>query len=77
MGKCNDIWNGKDKLKHFIISFAIATFNPIIGLLVGIGKEIYDVIQANNHFCWKDVIFDIAGIICGSILHLMILLFIC
>lgn len=77
MGKCNDIWNGEDKLKHFLVCFVIAICSPLLALLVAIGKEIYDVIQPNNHFCWKDVLFDIAGIICGTVIHLIILFFIC
>lgn len=77
MGKCNDTWNGQDKLKHFLVCLGIAIVNPIIALLAAIGKEIYDVRQPNNHFCWKDILFDIAGIICGSLLHVIILLLIC
>lgn len=77
MGKCNDVWNGQDKRKHFLVCFVIAIVNPVIALLAAIGKEIYDVIHPNNHFCWKDILFDIAGIICGSVLHVIILLLIC
>lgn len=77
MEKCNDTWNDEDKLKHFLVCFGIAIINPLISLLAAIGKEIYDVIHPNNHFCWKDVLFDIAGIICGTVIHLIILLLIC
>ena len=58
----------------FLVCFIIAIVNPIIALLAAIGKEIYDVRQPNNHFCWKDILFDIAGIICGSVLHVIIYL---
>lgn len=77
MGKCNDTWQGDDKIKHFVVCFGIAIINPLISLLAAIGKEIYDVIHPNNHFCWKDVLFDIVGIICGTVIHLIILLLIC
>lgn len=77
MEKCNDTWNGQDKRKHFLVCFVISIVNPIIALLAAIGKEIYDAIQPNNHFCWKDILFDVAGLICGSVIHVIILLLIC
>ena len=77
MGKCNDIWNGEDKLKHFLVCFGLAICNPLISILAAIGKEIYDAVHPKNHFCWKDVLFDIAGIICGSVIHVIVLLLIC
>lgn len=77
MEQCNDAWKGQDKQKHFLVCFGIAILNPIIALFAAVGKEIYDCIQNNNHFCWKDILFDIIGTICGTIIHLIILLFIC
>lgn len=73
MEKCNDTWNGQDKRKHFIVSFVLSIISPIIALIVAIGKEIYDLKQINNHFCWKDLFFDAIGIIFGAIIHIIIL----
>lgn len=33
---------GLDKLLHFAISYLIATVDPTLALLAGIGKEIFD-----------------------------------
>jgi uncharacterized protein YfiM (DUF2279 family) len=35
--------------------------------LLSIGKEWLDKRQPNNHFCWKDLTMDVAGIITGII----------
>ena len=34
---------------------------------VGLGKEIYDSIQPKNHFSYKDLAADVAGIIAGLV----------
>jgi uncharacterized protein YfiM (DUF2279 family) len=37
-------------------------------LSLGIGKEFYDRSRENNHFCWLDLLADIAGITIGLVL---------
>ena len=73
MGICNDLWKGQDKQKHFLACFGIAIVCPILSLIVAIVKEIYDLNQVNNHFCWKDLVYDVIGIIFGTIIHIIIL----
>lgn len=65
--------DGKDKRKHFIICFGLSIISPIIAIFVAIGKKIYDLKQINNHFCWKDLLFDVIGIIFGTVIHIIIL----
>ena len=72
-----DSINWGKEIFEWVACFVIAIVNPVIALLTAIGKEIYDVIHPNNHFCWKDILFDVAGLICGSVIHVIILLLIC
>ena len=37
-------------------------------ITLGIGKEVKDHFTPGNHFCWKDLCWDIGGIITGIIL---------
>lgn len=69
MSKCNDSWNGKDKALHFGVCFVLAIINPFIALLAAMGKELYDMQQPNNHFCWKDIVADVAGVVLGTVVH--------
>jgi putative lipoprotein len=39
-----------------------------ITLGLGIGKEIFDSTEQNNHFSWKDLIADAAGVALGLII---------
>lgn len=72
MSKCNDSWTSKDKALHFGVCFVLAAINPIVAILAAMGKELYDMEQPNNHFCWKDLVADIAGIVVGSAVHLLL-----
>lgn len=69
MSKCNDSWTGKDKALHFGVCFVLASINPFIAILAAMGKELYDMGKEGNHFCWKDMVADIAGIAVGSVVH--------
>lgn len=68
MSKCNDSWTSKDKALHFGVCFVLAIINPIVAVLVAIGKEIWDQHKPNNHFCWKDLVADAVGIAVGTII---------
>lgn len=68
MSKCKDSWKGKDKALHFCVCFVLAIINPFIAILAAMGKELYDQQQPDNHFCWKDVVADVAGIAVGTII---------
>lgn len=42
-----------------------ATVGFVITMLIGIEKEWHDSNQPGNHFCWKDILADVAGAIVG------------
>lgn len=68
MSKCNDKFNGNDKAKHFLVCLIIAAINPFIAILCAMGKELHDMEQPNNHFCWKDMVANAVGIAMGTII---------
>lgn len=70
MSKCNDSWTSKDKALHFGVCLVLAVICPLVALLAAMGKELYDQQQPNNHFCWKDVVADVAGIVMGTMVHI-------
>lgn len=76
MGKCNDSWTGQDKVKHLFVCTAIAVVHPVLGVLAAIIKEGYDATREGNHWCWKDIVTDVAGVVLGSVVHGLILLLI-
>ena len=77
MNKCLDLWKGLDKKKHFFVCLILSIICPIIAVIAAIGKEIYDSKQKGNHFCWKDIVADLVGIIIGSLINISIILLIC
>lgn len=77
MNKCLDLWKGLDKKKHFFVCLILSIICPILAVIAAIGKEIYDSKQQGNHFCWKDIVADLVGIILGSIIHITVILLIC
>lgn len=77
MNKCLDLWKGLDKKKHFFICLILSIICPIIAIIAAVGKEIYDSKLQGNHFCWKDIVADVIGIILGSIIHVTVILLIC
>ena len=76
MSKCNDSYTGKDKVKHFGACLVLAGICPIVAIVAAIIKEVYDHHQPNNHWCWKDIVADVAGVVLGSVVHGLILLLI-
>ena len=77
MNKCLDLWKGLDKKKHFFVCLILSIICPILAIIAAVGKEIYDSKQKGNHFCWKDIVADLAGIIIGSLINISIILLIC
>lgn len=77
MNKCLDLWKGLDKKKHFFVCLVLSILSPIIAIIAAVGKEIYDSKQEGNHFCWKDIVADLVGIIIGSLINISIILLIC
>lgn len=77
MNKCFDLWKGLDKKKHFFVCLILSIICPILAIIAAVGKEIYDSKQKGNHFCWKDIVADVIGIILGSIIHVTVILLIC
>lgn len=77
MNKCLDLWKGLDKKKHFFVCLILSIICPILAIIAAVGKEIYDSKQKGNHFCWKDIVADVIGIILGSIIHVTVILLIC
>ena len=73
MSNCNDSYKGKDKVKHFCACLVIAIISPILAIVAAIGKEWYDMKQNGNHWCWKDIVADVAGIIIGTVAHIIII----
>lgn len=73
-------WAGTDGLLHigcsFFICLVVGAFLPIwaaagITLLIGVAKEIFDLLHPESHSAeWKDLICDAIGIAvgCGIIL---------
>lgn len=70
MSDCNDSWKGQDKRKHFGVCLVLAVIHPLLALIAAIAKEWYDHHQTGNHWCWKDIVADAAGILIGSSLHI-------
>ena len=68
MSKCNYSWKGKDKVKHFGVCLALAIINPIVAV-VAVAKEVSDERTEGNHFCWKDIVADVAGVVLGTVVH--------
>ena len=69
MSKCNYSWKGKDKVKHFGVCFVLAVICPIVAVVVAVAKEAYDHHTTGNHFCWKDVVADVVGVVLGTVVH--------
>ena len=64
---------GKDKVKHFGVCLALSVICPLLGVIAAIAKEAYDMRQNDNHWCWKDIVADVIGIIIGSNVHFLII----
>ena len=69
MSKCNDKWTSKDKALHFGACLALAIINPIVAAVVAVAKEVHDDGTEGNHWCWKDIVADVAGVVLGTVVH--------
>ena len=66
---CNDTWTGKDKVWHFGVSLVLASICPIVAVVVAVAKEVHDDGTEGNHFCWKDIVADVVGVVLGTVVH--------
>ena len=69
MSACKDSWTGKDKVKHFGACIVLAVICPIVAVAVAVAKEMYDHHTIGNHWCWKDIVADVAGVVLGTVVH--------
>lgn len=69
MNECKDTWRGKDKVKHFGVCLVLAAICPIVAVVVAVAKEVSDHHQPNNHWCWKDIVADVVGVVLGTVVH--------
>ena len=76
MSKCNDQWTSKDKALHFGVCFVLAVICPIVAAVVAVAKEVHDDGTEGNHWCWKDIVADVVGVVLGTVVHGLILLLI-
>lgn len=73
MSECRDKYTGKDKVKHFCVCLVLAGICPIVAVVVAVAKEVGDERTEGNHFCWKDIVADVAGIALGTAVHVGLL----
>lgn len=75
-GLMGDSWFSKDKFKHFSVTYIISTAGGTHGAAFAMGgglcKEWCDSKDKGNHWCWKDIVWDLAGTILGSLTHYLI-----
>lgn len=71
-GLMGDSWFSKDKFKHFGASYAWAVVHPMAAVGAGVTKEYCDSEDKDNHWCWKDIVWDLLGTVLGSITHYII-----
>ena len=76
MSNCNDLWKGKDKVKHFGVCLVLACICPLVAVVVAVAKEVHDERTDGNHWCWKDIVADVVGVVLGTVVHGLILLLI-
>lgn len=72
MNNCTDTYTSSDKWKHLIVCFCLSVLSPIIGIVAGVTKELYDHHQQGNHWCWKDIVADAVGVVLGSAVHFLL-----
>lgn len=62
----------KDKLYHFIVGIILGFINLYLGIVVGIGKEIYDKFSPNHQCEVMDAVATIIGAFIGFTIRRMI-----
>ena len=63
-------------LGKVLLAFVLAVICPIVAVVMAIAKEVHDERTEGNHWCWKDIVADVAGVVLGSVVHGLILLLI-
>jgi len=53
---------GPDKAMHFLVSFVIALYDPLLSFFAGLGKEVYDELFGTG-FNWGDMVANGMGIL--------------
>ena len=71
--KCK--FEGKDKLMHFGVCFAISILSTIAAIIASLWKEYKDSKTEGNHWCWNDLLADALGIVCGSSVRCLLIYF--
>ena len=56
-------------MKHFGVCLAFSVICPLLGIIAAIAKEAYDMKQNDNHWCWKDIVADVVGVVLGTVVH--------
>lgn len=62
-----------DKLYHFCICLVLGFIDTGLGIGAAIAKEYGDKGSPMNHWCWWDLLADFLGIICGTLLRILII----
>lgn len=63
---------GKDKLLHAGVCMAVSLIHPFLALGLAVGKEYGDKNASGNHWCWWDLLADLAGIAVGSAVRFLV-----
>lgn len=56
---------GIDKVLHFVASFILARIDPVLAVVVGLGKEIWDAMGHGTPSA-ADLLADALGILAGT-----------
>lgn len=80
VGKRLPAWLPVDKLFHFLLCFTATLsgsfidiwFGAGLGTGLGIGKEFGDMMNPQNKWDWKDLVWDFGGTALGVITKLVI-----
>lgn len=62
----------KDKRLHFLVCMIISILSPAMAYGAAIGKEYGDYKAKGNHWCWLDLLADMAGICVGVVIRMLI-----
>ena len=61
-----------DKILHFWVSFFLAQIDPLLAWTAGVGKEVYDFVQAGFMVpagSFGDLVADGLGVLFGAWVH--------
>lgn len=60
-----------DKAKHLAVCMVAGCFHPFFALGLGLGKEFAD--YQHGHWCWWDILADVAGTAIGAVVWWFVL----